>query len=240
MPATQNKNHQKAKLQFIVQHSLTDVVGELSGQFEEDNQVEVKLNLASSGTLARQIEQGAPADIYLSANKSWMDYLYTIDLIEENSIKQCAGNSLVVITPLGSPIDTLSGIELKALPEVFNGRLSMGDPEYVPAGAYAREALQNLGCFGQLENRLLPAKDVRSALMVVELGEAEAGIVYKTDALNSKKVKIVGLIPDSLYQPVNYYIAMVKGRESQLTTNFYTFILSKEAFPTWEKYGFKP
>lgn len=218
--------------------SLTDVLTGLKSAFEESNNADIKLNLASSGTLARQIEQGAPADIFLSANHRWMDYLKSKDLTEDSSISQVAGNSLVIVVPASSQSDTIIFNKEFSFPGYFKGRLSIGDPDYVPAGAYAREALENLGCYKQLQNRLLPAKDVRAALLVVELGEAEAGIVYKTDALKSKKVRIVATIPDSLHQRIEYYCAVIKGHANDKTLNFYNFIMSEQAKLVWARYGF--
>ena len=168
-----------------------------------------------------------------------MDYLYTIDLTEDSTIRQCAMNSLVIIVPSKSNLDSILVKDLSKIPELFNGRLSIGNPEYVPAGSYAKQALQKLGCYDELEGRLLPAKDVRSALMMVELAESELGIVYLTDALSSHKVKVIGSFPDTLHQPISYYISRMKNHSSQIASNFYTFIQSNEACEVWKKYGFQ-
>jgi len=207
--------------------SLTDVFTDLKNDFEKENQVDIKLNLASSGTLARQIEQGAPADIFLSANKKWMDYTEESGLTEKETIKEIAANSLVIVVPKNSVKDTIPFVS-PDFSQSFNGLLSIGDPAYVPAGTYAREAMENAGIFNSVKDRLLPAKDVRSALMVVEMGETEAGIVYKTDALKSEKVKIAGEIPENLHQAIKYTGAILKGHKSDLTAKFYTFITSEE------------
>jgi len=219
--------------------SLTDVISEIASNFEKEYNVEVKINFASSGTLARQIEHGANPDIFISANKEWMDFLKNANLIISESEKNIAGNSMVLIAPLNSPLDSFPFSAQINLPEMFKGRLSIGDPKYVPAGTYAVQILENLGCKNELELRFLPAKDVRSALMFVELGEVEAGIVYKTDALKSKKVKIITEFPDSLHEPVNYYIALINGQSNKMSTNLYNYIMSEKAAPVWKKYGFK-
>ena len=235
---TSNKKG-KEEINVYCAASLTGVVSELSKMYQRENNIKINLNFASSGTLARQIEQGAPANIYLSANKTWIDYLYTIDLTEDSTIRQCAVNSLVIIAPSKSSLYSISVKDLSKLPELFKGRLSIGNPEYVPAGSYAKQALQKLGCYDELEGRLLPAKDVRSALMMVELAESELGIVYLTDALSSQKVKVIGSFPDTLHQPIGYYISMMKNHSSQNASNFYTFIQSYEAREVWKKYGFQ-
>ncbi len=235
---TSNKKG-KEEINVYCAASLTGVVSDLSERYQHENNIKINLNFASSGTLARQIEQGAPADIYLSANKKWMDYLYTIDLTEDSTIARCAGNTLVIIAPSKSSLESIHARDISKLPELFSGRLSIGNPEYVPAGSYAKQALQKLGCYNELEDRLLPAKDVRSALMMVELAETELGIVYKTDALSSQKVRVIGSFPDTLQQPISYYISMMKNHSSQIASNFYTFIQSNEAREVWKKYGFQ-
>ncbi len=219
--------------------SLRDVVSDITSDFETKTETRVKLNLASSGTLARQIENGARADIFISANKNWLDYLIQKESVEEGTAKRIAGNALVLVAPLNSKLEAFSFSDEMNLPQLFEGRLSIGDPAHVPAGAYALEILDNLGCKKELESRFLPAKDVRSALMVVELGEVEAGIVYKTDALKSEKIKILTVFPDSLHQSVDYYIALIKGNKNEHSLQLYNYLVSENALPVWEKYGFK-
>jgi molybdate transport system substrate-binding protein len=218
--------------------SLTDVISEITSEFEKENNVQVKLNPASSGTLARQIEHGANPAIFISANKKWLDYLNKLELTIPETEKKIAGNSMVLIAPVKSTLDTFTFSPDMILPELFEGRLSIGDPRHVPAGGYAVQLLKELGCDEELEPRFLPAKDVRSALMVVELGEVEAGIVYKTDAMKSQKVKIITEFPDSLYGPVYYYMSLIKGNKTELSDNLYNFIGSEKALSIWEKYGF--
>lgn len=218
--------------------SLTNVLNELEIEFEKNNDADIRLNIASSGTLARQISEGAPADIFLSANKKWMNHINSIGFAEKGTELNFAINSLVVIAPVYSETDTVIFKSNCSFSDFFEGRLSIGDPDFVPAGEYVREALQNMGCYSDLQDRLLRAKDIRSALMVVELGETEVGIVYKTDALKSDKVRIIGTIPDTLHQPINYYSTVIKGNKNELTMNFYTFIFSKQALPVWKRNGF--
>lgn len=232
------KSGKQDELVVFCAGSLIDVVSEIATDFENDSGTEVKLNFASSGTLARQIEHGASPDIFISANKKWLDYLNQQHLIIPETQKKMAGNSLVWVAPLQSEHKEMVFSPDLALPDLFEGRLSIGDPAHVPAGSYAVQLLENLGWKDELEPRFLPAKDVRSALMVVELGEVEAGIVYKTDVLKSKKVKVITEFPDSLHAPVHYYIAIVKGQKNKNSLTLYNYIVSDEAKQTLKKYGF--
>jgi len=229
----------ETKMMVYCAASLSDVISEISSSYETETHSTVKLNIASSGTLARQIENGAQPDIFISANKKWLDYLIEKGNADSASAKRIAGNQMVLVAPVKSKLQPYLFSEKTDLPGLFDDRLSIGDPKHVPAGTYALQILQNLGCAEELEPRFLPAKDARSALMVVELGEVEAGIVYKTDALKSKKIKILTEFPDSLHQPVGYYMALVKGRENDRSLQLYKYIVSEKMKPVWQKYGFE-
>ena len=218
--------------------SLTDVVAGITAEYEKEKDVHVGLNVASSGTLARQVEHGATPSIFISANEKWLEYLSQKNLTEKETEKVIAGNSMVLIAPLKSSLEPFSFDEKINLPQLFKGRISIGDPNHVPAGIYAMQILENLGSKLDLESRLLPAKDVRSALMVVELGEVEAGIVYKTDALKSEKVKIITEFPDSLSEPIHYYVSIIKGQKNEKSLTLYNYILSDEVKKVWKNNGF--
>ena len=219
--------------------SLTDVISDIINEFEKENNVAVNLNLASSGTLARQIENGADPDIFISANKSWLDHLLNKDLVNKEYSRRIAGNQMVLIAPKESNLQPFIYSEELNLSGLFEGRLSVGDPKHVPAGAYAVQLLEKMSCLTELESRFLPAKDARSALMVVELGEVDAGIVYKTDALKSSKVKIITTFPDSLHNTIDYYMAVTKESRNIGSHQLYNYIVSEKMIPVWEKYGFK-
>lgn len=235
---SQKKKSEKSELVIFCAASLADVVSEIASGFKEEYRIQVKINLASSGTLARQIEHGASPAIFISANKKWVDYLNNLKLTVPETGKKVAGNSLVLIAPKESSIDSLAFSPEINLPEIFEGRLSIGDPQHVPAGQYAVQVLENLGCNEKLKSRFLPAKDARSALMVVELGEVEAGIVYKTDALKSGNVKIVTEFPDSLHAPLYYYMSVISSQNNENSKKLYNYIVSEKAKYIWEKYGF--
>lgn len=238
LACNQNKTNNNSEIVVFCAASLTDVISEITTEFEKENGVTVKLNLASSGTLARQIEHGATPSIYFSADKKWMNYLIKNHLIENETVKKIAGNSMVLIVPNKSTLNQMPFSSNINLPEYFDGRLSIGDPNHVPAGSYATQLLENLGWSEELEPRFLPANDVRSALMVVELGEVDAGIVYKTDALKSDKVKIITEYPDSLYDYVHYYMAIIRGQKNENSLSLHHYMVSKEAESIWKKFGF--
>lgn len=235
----QKKPKENNELLVFCAASLTDVVSEIVRDFESEQNITVKLNLASSGTLARQIENGADPDLFISANKKWLDYLLEKNLVSAENSCRIAGNQMVLIAPKESGLQPMQYSEELNLPVLFEGRISIGDPKHVPAGNYAVQLLEKMGCLQQMEPRFLPAKDVRSALMVVELGEVEIGIVYKTDALKSDKVKIITTFPETLHEPVNYYMAVTKDGKNNRSLQLYNYIVSEKMIPIWEKYGFK-
>uniref|UniRef100_UPI003217D8EA molybdate ABC transporter substrate-binding protein n=1 Tax=uncultured Draconibacterium sp. TaxID=1573823 RepID=UPI003217D8EA len=216
--------------------SLTNVISELTDQYERENNIGFQLNYASSGTLARQIEYGAEPSVYISANEKWVDYLIQLGILISESKRKVAGNSLVIVVPVNSLIDSISFRD--DFTRMFKGRLAMGDPKHVPAGDYAQQAINNAGYADELKDRILPAQDVRSALMVVELGEVEMGIVYKTDALKSEKVKIVSNVPAELHSPIAFYAAIVKNKNDDQAIHFYEYLSSPEAKTIWLKHGF--
>ena len=215
--------------------SLTNILTELKDTFVLHNPVSIKLNFASSGTLARQIEHGNLPDIFIPANKQWADYADSLNLFGIQ--KPLYRNKLVVIAPLSSPLDSIDFNT--PIDKLFQGYISMGDPAHVPAGIYAVQALSALGWYDDLEKRILPARDVRSALMVVELGECELGIVYYSDAIQSAKVKILGTFPEQTHQPVILYALLAKNA-GKSSTEFFDLLSAKATIPVWIKYGFTP
>jgi molybdate transport system substrate-binding protein len=169
-----------------------------------------------------------------------MDYLVKKDLIALGTRKDLLGNELVLVVPATHPVhvDIKPGFDLSALVGP-NGRLSVGDPAHVPAGIYAEQALRTLGLWDQFSSRLAPAADVRSALLLVERGEAPVGIVYATDAAVSKAVSIAGVFPDSSHKPITYPFAVTKAGDTPEARAFLAFLTSTEARAVWVKYGFR-
>lgn len=218
--------------------SLSDVMKELRDTFELMYEKEVMLNFASSGTLARQIEHGGNPDVYISANVRWANYVDSLGYVKNSLSQDVAHNALVLICPKESSlvdvrVDSITDLKT-ALGDYY---LSIGNPAHVPAGKYAKEALGYYGQFEKLEKNFLLAKDIRSALMMVEMGEAQLGLVYYTDALKSEKVRILQQLPESSYSSIRYVASLCQ--EKDLALSFFKYIDSNRAKPVWEKHGFK-
>jgi molybdate transport system substrate-binding protein len=194
---------------------------------------------AASSALARQIEQGAPADIFASADEPWMDYVQQRDLIVPDSRTSPLGNRLVLIAPSDQPGDvTLTpGIDLLARLGP-RGRVATGDPASVPVGKYAQAALTALGIWDAVAPRLARADNVRAALLLVERGEAPLGIVYATDVPSSKGVRVVGTFPDGSHPPVSYPFALTRRGDRPDVRALFAFLTGPEAAPTYRTLGF--
>jgi molybdate transport system substrate-binding protein len=217
--------------------SLTSVLGDLSTAWTGSSGVPVKLVFGASSVLARQIEAGGKADVFLSADEEWMDYLQQHGLIQASTRINLAGNRLVLIAPADSRIELkiVPGVRLAAA--LGHGRLSTGDPDTVPVGRYARSALRSLGLWDQIQDRLVRADNVRSAMMFVARGEAPLGIVYTTDALLEPKVRIVDTFPANTHAPITYPAALIPGASVEAIA-YLNFLSSPQARDTWKKYGF--
>ncbi len=187
--------------------STTDPLQAAAKAYQAEQHVRVVCSFAASSTLAKQIGQGAPADVFLSADEQWMDWLAKRGAIAPASRVDLLGNGLVLIAPAGRApvISVATGFDIGG---AFTGRLAIGDPTNVPAGIYAKEAFTRLGWWDGLAGRLAPAADVRAALRLVELGEAELGVVYATDARADAKVVAVAAIPPELHAPIRYPLAL--------------------------------
>jgi molybdate transport system substrate-binding protein len=220
--------------------SLTDGMKQISELWVKAGHEAPRQSFASSSTLARQVENGAPANIFASADEQWMNYLAKKDLIAADTRKDLLGNDLVLVVPATRPVHVIIGpsFDLSALLGA-DGRLSTGDPAHVPVGIYAEQALRKLGVWDKAGPRLAPAADVRSALLLVERGEAAAGIVYATDAAASKAVAIAGMFPDSSHDPITYPFAVVKGGDTPEARAFLAFLSSSVARAVWIRNGFK-
>lgn len=219
--------------------STTDAIREVAEAFEQAHEgIRIEMSFASSSTLARQIEQGAPADVYISANPKWMDYLAGLDLIETASRRDLLGNRLALVGPVGTEavVRLEDGFDL---PGSFRGRLALGEPSHVPAGMYAKQSLESLGWWEDLASRLAPAADVRGALRFVETGQTQRGIVYTTDAAASDKVQVVAVFPAESHSPIRYPAAIVKGASTGPVQAFMDFLESPKAAEIFRKLGFE-
>ncbi|RPH21815.1 molybdate ABC transporter substrate-binding protein [Buttiauxella warmboldiae] len=228
-----------SKITVFAAASLTNALQDIATQYKKGTAVHIASSFASSSTLARQIEAGAPADLFISADQKWMDYAVSKDAMKADSRKTLLGNSLVVVAPAASAAGEVK-IDAKTnwASLLKDGRLAVGDPDHVPAGIYAKEALQKLGAWDRLAPKLAPAEDVRGALALVERGEAPLGIVYGSDAVASKGVKVVGTFPEGSHQKVAYPLAIVKGRDNPTVSAFYRWLQGPEAAAIFQRYGF--
>jgi molybdate transport system substrate-binding protein len=220
--------------------STTEAVNAILADWNDSHDVQARATFASSSALARQIEAGAPVGIYISANAKWMDYLEEKELISPGSRSTLLTNQLVVIAPADTP-DTNEDFLTQASQwsaRLGDLRLSLGDPAHVPAGMYAKEALQNLGLWDTLEGKLAPGMDVRGALALVERGESPLGIVYKTDASLSQKIKVIETLPLDSHQPIAYPVAMVRDQENAYVQELLGHLSSTESKKTWTHFGF--
>jgi molybdate transport system substrate-binding protein len=188
--------------------SLTNVLQELGDGFTRETTIPIRFSFAASSALARQIESGAPADIFFSADLEWMDYLQTRNLIRRDSRHDVLGNRLVLIAPADSTLKLKIEPQFPLAAALGKGRLATGDPDSVPVGRYAREALTTLGVWNAVADRIVRADSVRSALAFVDRGEVPLGIVYETDALIDKKVRVVDVFPAASHLPIVYPIAV--------------------------------
>ncbi len=214
--------------------SLTDALEAVGAAYGARTGAELRFAFASSSTLARQIEAGAPAHIYVSADERWMDDLEAQGLIEPGTRVSPIGNRLVVIAadePKGAAGD------IGALLNV-DGRLAVGDPEHVPAGRYARDALETLEIWDDVEPRLARADNARAALALVERGEAPYGVVYATDAAVVDHIDVVSTFPADSHTPITYPFAIVAGGDGADVRDFFTFMTGDEALAIYARFGF--
>src|ERR1700761_4059075 len=219
--------------------SLTDVLDELGHAFTAQTPIQVKSSLAASSALAKQIEAGAPADVFFSADLEWMDYLEQRNLLRPGSRHDVVLNRLVLIAPADSKISVKIAPRFDLLKALGDGKLATGDPDSVPVGKYAHAALEKLGVWDSVSSRIVRAENVRSALAFVARGEAPLGIVYRTDALAEKRVRIVDVFPEDSHPPIVYPVALTThaGPDAQ---RFLDFVVSDAAKPIFRKYGFSP
>lgn len=217
-------------------NAMMDCIDAYAGHYQGD----VVTSFASSSTLAKQIDNGAPAHIYLSANIKWMDYLAQKDLLVPGSRINLLGNRIVLIEPLSGAIQKIDVKPGFSLVEALgDSRLAIGDPDHVPAGIYGKQAFVFLGVWEQVKSRLAPMKDVRAVLSLVERGEVPLGQVYATDAAVAKKVRIVGTFPADSHSSIIYPVAVIKGRLNPDVERFMDFLRSPQSADVFKGYGFE-
>ncbi|MCM3724821.1 molybdate ABC transporter substrate-binding protein [Neobacillus cucumis] len=234
-PSDSEKN---VELTVSAAASLQDALNDIKDSFQNEHpNVIINYNFGASGALQQQISQGAPVDLFFSAAEDKFDKLVQDGLIEKENGKDLLGNELVLVVPIGS--SKSKGI--KSFEDLTKSdKLSLGTPEAVPAGQYAKETLENMNVWKAVEGKVVYAKDVRQVLTYVESQNVDAGIVYKTDALISKKVKIAASAKENTHDPIVYSVGVIKTsthpKEAQI---FYDYLQNDHSLKTFTKYGFK-
>ncbi len=218
--------------------STTEALEEAADLFERQTGQKIKISFAGSSTLAKQIEAGAPVGLFISANEGWVDHLVRKGRIEQDAVLKYLSNQLVVITSSENS-QMPASIKLGALADLGEGeKLSVADPDHVPAGIYAKEALKSLGIWEKVRSKLVRQSNVKGALVLVSHQEAPLGIVYRTDALSEPKVRIVASFPQKSHTPITYVMARVGKMSSPQVQGFAEFLKSDQGVAIFEKYGF--
>ncbi|PNH81942.1 molybdate ABC transporter substrate-binding protein [Vibrio diazotrophicus] len=218
--------------------SMTNAVGDIVEAYNQQHDGHIVTVFGGSSSLARQIERGAPADVFLSANEKWVSYLVEKKLADIDKVSLIAGNQLVLIKPASSPTQSFKLDQKQEWNKVLDdSRIAVGNTDSVPVGIYAKEALTNLGVWSDVKSKLAQTNNVRSALALVERGESALGIVYKTDALLTDKVEMLQSFEPSLYGAIHYPLVQLNDKLS--SKQLVDFIQSDEARSILNKYGFR-
>lgn len=224
-------------INISVAASMTDTFKDIIAAYSVNHpETRILANYGSSGSLAKQINQGAPADLYVSANPKWMEFLVENKDVMASDKRVVAYNKLVFIGRSGAAVHQMS--DLLSLQKI-----SIGTPQNVPVGQYARQAMEKVGVYSQLKekNKLVMAKDARQALLYADRGEVDGAFVYRTDALLAKDAKILFAVPDEFYNRVVYLLALTaSGAKRPTATAFYEFLATKQLEAILKKYGFEP
>jgi molybdate transport system substrate-binding protein len=218
--------------------SLKNALDEIAGQWSKETGKQTKISYAASPALARQIEAAAPADVFISADLDWMDYVAQRKLIKPESRANLLGNRIVLIAGKDSKAEARiePGFALKTL--LGDGRLAMANVDAVPAGKYGKAALEALGVWCSVQDRIAQAENVRAALLLVSRGEAPLGIVYQTDAAADPNVRIVGTFPENTHPAIVYPIALVANSANPDAAAFVAYLGSAAAWPSFKRQGF--
>jgi molybdate transport system substrate-binding protein len=229
---------QSTDLVIFAAASLKNALDEVNTQWQKETGKKAVISYASSSALAKQIEQGAPAQMFISADLDWMDYLAGRSLVKPDTRSNLLGNRIVLIAPKdkAQPVEIKPGFDLAKL--LGDGRLSMANVDAVPAGKYGKAALEKLGVWAGVSGKIAQAENVRAALLLVSRGEAPAGIVYQTDAAAEPNVKIIGTFPEDTHPPIVYSIALTASATHPDAAAFLAYIKSDKAKPLFQAQGF--
>jgi molybdate transport system substrate-binding protein len=218
--------------------SLKEAMDQQARNFDAATGNKTVVSYGGSNALAKQIEAGAPADLFISADLDWTDYLDQRKLLAPNTRSNLLRNTLVLIAPASNHSTLTIGPRFELAAALRNDKLAMANPESVPAGKYGKAALEKLGVWATVEKQVARADTVRAALALVSRGEAPYGIVYRTDAMADKGVRIVDTFPADTHPPIVYPVALIASSKSPASSLLLNYLRSDTARPTWEKYGF--
>jgi molybdate transport system substrate-binding protein len=218
--------------------SMKNALDDANALFERQKGVKVTTSYAASSALAKQIEAGAPADIFISADLDWMDYVEQKQLIKPGTRANLLGNKIVLIAPSNSKLQLTIAPNFPLAQALGDGRLAMADTASVPAGKYGKAALEALGVWAAVAGKIAPAENVRATLLLVSRGETPLGIVYQTDAAVDPNVKILGSFPDNTHPPIVYPVALIQSSTNPAASDYLAFLKSAAARPFFEKQGF--
>jgi len=229
---------QSGDLVVFAAASLKNALDAVNAQWQKETGKKATVSYAASSTLAKQIEQGAPAQMFISADLDWMDYVAQKNLIKPDTRSNLLGNRIVLIAPKekARPVEIKAGFDLAKV--LGDGRLAMANVDAVPAGKYGKAALEKLGTWASVSSKVAQAENVRAALLLVSRGEAPAGIVYQTDAAADANVKIIGVFPVDTHPRIIYPIALTANAAHPDAAAFLAYIKSAKAKPLFEAQGF--
>jgi len=226
------------KVTVFAAASLKTALDRIAAAWTVDTAKDAAISYAASPALARQIEQGAPADVFISADLDWMSYLIDRKLVAPGGAIRLLGNALVLIAPADSSIKTAIAKDFPLATLLGDGRLAMGDVKAVPAGKYGKASLESLGVWSAVEHKVAQAENVRATLKLVATGEAALGIVYKTDAIAEPAVKIIGTFPADSHPAIIYPVAVTADSQNPDATAFVSYLQSAKAQAIFKDHGF--
>jgi len=226
------------KVTVFAAASLKNALDAANAAWQAESGNETAVSYAASSALAKQIEAAAPADLFISADLAWMDYVGEKKLIKDDTRSNLLGNRIVLVAPKGKAeaVDIKEGFDLAGL--VGDGKLAMGAVDSVPAGKYGKAALEKLGVWSSVEGKVAGAESVRAALALVSRGEAPYGIVYETDAAADPGVAVVGTFPEESHPPIIYPVAILSESQSPAAAAYLDFLKSEKAAPFFTQQGF--
>ncbi len=226
------------KVTVFAAASLKNALDAVNASWKADTSKEATISYAASGALAKQIEEAAPADVFISADTKWMKYLADKKLIKAGTDVQLLGNRIVLVAPKDSKVEAAIAPNFPLSDLIGDGKLAMGDVKAVPAGTYGKASLESLGVWASVEGKVAQAENVRAALKLVSTGEAPLGIVYQTDANADSSVKVVGTFPEESHPPIVYPAGVTASSTNADAEEFVTYLQSAKAKAIFEEQGF--